>query len=321
MMGMSIGVFTLVFLGNLLALMPSSEADTLQNPAALLWFLSFIACIVGIGLYCFISSYEINRRWRKIVEDDMTQPIDLETLERSSLSLRSLRKFLYCSLAMPFIALLLTVPTTMIVIELFTPLRWWNCFEYTRYLPQSESFAVVVFLSFVIIPTLFIFTYVVGMKITNENSLTAWQPKIPNYLQVLTGEEQPQRGFRYRTNFWSDLLLVGVGLCILQTLFCEKYFHSITAELGNQHYYVPVFVISFIAYLLFAMFFAGIPRKRYFGYIYLGTFIAVLNTVFALFIDPWHDIGGRLVMLVIVLFWLSCFILSGVLGLYAFRKR
>jgi len=83
--------------------MPSSEADTLQNPAALLWFLSFIACVVGIGFYCFVSSYEINRRWRKIVEEDMTQPIDPETLERSSLSLQSLKKFLYRSLAMPLI--------------------------------------------------------------------------------------------------------------------------------------------------------------------------------------------------------------------------
>jgi signal transduction histidine kinase len=80
-------------------------------------------------------------------------------------------------------------------------------------------------------------------------------------------------------------------------------------------------VISFIAYLLFAMFCAGIPRKRYFGYIYLGSFIAVLNTVFTLFVNPWHDLFGNLFMLALVLFWLFWFVLSGVMGLYAFRKK
>ena len=161
------------------------------------------------------------------------------------------------------------------------------------------------------------------MKITGENSLTTWQPKIPNLLQVLMGEEKPKPGLRYRTNLWGDILLVGVGLCIVEGLCCERNFHPRTAELGNQHYYIPVFVIAFIAYLLFALFFAGIPRKRYFGYIYLGTFIAVLNTVFALFFDPWNEIDPPAVYIECfsVLPWIFCFIMSGVLGLRAFRKN
>jgi hypothetical protein len=213
----------------------------------------------------------------------------------------------------------------MIVAELFTPAHWWTLFESARHSQQamivSGTYSAIVFSSFIIIPTLFIFAYIVGMRIADENSLTTWAPKVPNLLQVLTGEEKPKPGLRYRTTLWSDLLLVGVGLCTLQMIFCEKYFHPITAEFGNQHYYIPVFVISFVAYLLFAIFFAGVPRKRYFGYIYLGVSIAVLNTIFALFIDPWHDFLGRLIMLGFVLFWILFFVLSGVSGLYAFRKK
>ena len=286
----------------------------------------FIAWTVVVGLYFVISNYKINKRWRKIVEEDMMQPTNLEGLERSGLSLWSLGKFLFCSLAMPCIAVLLTIPFTMMMIELCTSQHWWTYFEYIRS-NQKVNYHIGLFgtntvpLSFIVIFTTLIFSLVVRWRIASENSLTTWQPKIPNYLQVLTGEEIPKQGLSYRTNLWNDILLVGVWLCMLQGLFCEKYWHPTTVALGNQHYYIPVFVISFVAYLLFAMFFAGIPRKRYFGYIYFGTFLAVLNTVFALFIDPWFDFGGRLVMLVYSLFWLFCFVMSGVLGLRAFRKK
>ena len=305
MMGLSLGVFIPIF-GRSYTLCLTMIDET---PMKKLWVVLILAFVIFIGLYCVVSSYLINRRWRKIIEEDAAQPFDRESLERSSLSLRSLRGFLYGSLAMPIIALLLTAPSTMIVIELCTSMHWWAYFEWISYFRETdivETCAAIFFLSSVIILVLIISTYIIGMKITNENSLTTWKPRISNYLQVLTGEEKPKRGIRYRTNFWSDLLLVGVGLCMLQGIFCEKYFHHITAELGNQYYYVPVFVISFVAYLVFAILFAGVPRKRYFGYIYLGSFIAILNTVFALFVDPWHDIGARLIMLVIVVLpWLS----------------
>jgi len=332
MMGMSIGVFFLIFGRSTdLCLIMIDE-----TPQTFIWKF-FTICIVFIGLYCVISSYAINQRWRKIVEEDTAKPVDIEALERSSLSLRSLQKFLYYSLAMPVVALLLAIPATMIVIELCTSLRWWAYFEYIHFLSQTDfagTCAFFVFLSFVIIFTLFTFVRVVGMRISDEKSLTVWQPRIPNYLQVLTGEEKPKRGLRYRTNFWNDLLLVGVGLCMIQG-GVAIIGSGITFEPPKNfipNWRIAIYVISFVAYLLFAMFFAGIPRKRYFGYFYLGVFIAILNVVYVLSVEMWYrsllvstaplwqamgysfTFGG-------ILFWLSCFILSGVLGLYAFRKK
>jgi len=305
LMGVSLGIFFMMF-GRSSALCLIMIDETSMETFG--WIFG-ITVIIVIGSYCVISSYAINRLWRKIVEEDISRPMDIETLEQSNLSLRSLRRFLYCSLTMPFIALLLTMPSTMIVIELCTSLRWWTYFEWMSFFPETdavETCAAVFFLLLVIIPTLIISTYVIGMKTSNENSISTWQPKIPNYLQVLIGEEKPKRGLRYRTNLWNDLLLIGVGLCMLQSVFFESFGKFV------------VFVISFIAYLLFAMFFAGIPRKRYYGFIYLGVFIAVLDTIFILFTTQ-HNV--TMLMLGCVLFWLSCFILSGVLGLYAFRKK
>jgi hypothetical protein len=324
MMLFSIFVFVLVLGVHCGLFMLLNNDDSIRNPRIVLWMLLLFGSISCTGLYCVISSYVINRRWRKIVEEDMTHPVDIEALERSSLSMRSLRKFLYGSLAMPLVALLLTVPFTMMVIELCTPLHWWAIFEPTHYISQmmviSGTGASLASLSFIVISTLIIFAYIAGMKITDENSLTTWKPKIPNYLQVLTGEEKPKSGLRYRTTLWNDLLLVGLGLCMIQSMACERYFNFL-ADPDTLHYYYPVFVMAFIAYMLFAMFFAGIPRWRYFGYIYLGSFIAVLDTIFALFLDPWHDPPAVYIMLVVVVLpWLFCFVLSGVMGLYAFRK-
>ena len=326
MMLFSFLVFAIV-LGNHCGLfLPLNNDDTMQNPRIVLWISLVFYGAICVSSYCVCSSYKINRRWRKIVEEDLTQPVDLDALERSSLSLRSLRRFLYCSLTMPLIAILLTVPITMAVIALWTTMHWWAIFEPVHYIQEidiiAECGASIFFMSSIVIATTLIFSYVVGMKITDENSLTAWKPRIPNYLQVLTGEEEPKRGLRYRTHFWSDILLVGLGLCIIQGIACERYFNP-WANPSTLHYYYPVFVISFIAFLLFAMFFAGIPRKRYFGYIYLGVFIAVLDTIFALFFDPWllRDPPAVYGNLIVNLPWFSCFILSGVLGLYAFRKK
>jgi len=156
-----------------------------------------------------------------------------------------------------------------------------------------------------IIFVVFIFYHVAKRMVIDEQSLITWSPKNPNFLQVLTGEEKPKTSIRYRTHLWSDLLLVGAGLCMLQWI------------------HPAVFVISFVAFLIFAIFFAGIPRKRYFGYIYLGSFCAALHVI-TLFVAPglytpyWN---GSYMLFVSFLFWLACFTLIGIAGLWAFRRK
>jgi hypothetical protein len=187
----------------------------------------------------------------------------------------------------------------------------------------------------VVIFTLLLFYWVVKRKIADETSLTTWQPKVPNYLQVLTGEEKPKRGLRYRTTFWSDLLLVGVGLCAFQAYIYAYYFFDhigIPNVPSIQYSYLTVVAISFVAYLLFAILFAGVPRKRYYGYIYLGLFLGVFDATCLFCFEPWlyqylvkygnvpTPVFIGYTTLTFALFWLLCFVLSGIAGLHAFRR-
>jgi len=331
MMGLSLTVFFVVFIKGCQLFMPGMHGDSAMGKFVQVFC---FAWMILIGLYCVISSYVINRRWRKIVEEDMTNPVDLDALERSSLSLRNLRKFLYRWMAMPFIAALPPILFTLFMFELHgfgneNRWQWYSVWIPHILLFERHNFRLPL-MALGIIPVVSIFYHVVKRRVIDENSLTIWQPRILNHLQVLTGEDKPKRGLRYRTNLWSDLLNIGVALCILQGGIGAGYFSNTSVELGIQHHYLAVFVISFVAYLLFAMFFAGIPRKRYLGYIYLGLFIAVLNAVFVLFFELWLYPGLGIVIprwhadgvvLGSVLFWLFCFVLSGVLGLYVFRKK
>ena len=330
-MGMSFGTFFVIFARSYALFIPINGKAPLEN-FVLIFFLVYF---IFIGLYCVISSFVINRRWRTIVEEDMVQPVDLDALEKSSLSLRNLRKFLRDLISIPFLAILPPLFFGMIMTEQYTHLRWWAFFEHLAEIIPMNAVGLFPFVTFF---TLLIFYWVIEKKIKNENSLAVWPPKIPNILSVLTGEEKPKSGLRYRTNLWSDLLLIGVGLCVLQGIVCAGYFsHEFPSQIASgpaaiQGCYLAVFAVSFIAYVLFAMFFAGIPRKRYFGYIYFGLFIAVFNTL-VLLIEPllWQYFlgepmprwlldsnGGRLFA---TLFWFPYFIMSGVAGLFAFRKR
>ena len=282
--------------------------------------------MVFIGFYYLISIYETNRRWRKIVEEDRTQPMEMETLERSALSIQSLRKFLCFWMAMPFIVFLVVnaIIIAMLLLLDDKELLWLFCGTFHTLFHNIYRMRIDAIWPFAVIFTLPIFYWVIERRIRNEKSLTTWRLKHPNYLRVLTGEEKPLSGFRYRTNFWSDILLVGVGLSILQLATFFDGHRAIPG--GDQYYYPTVFGISFVAYVLFAVFYAGIPRLRYFGYIYLGLFIAAFDAVCVLLIEPlwWKavfrwSVEGQFFM--ITLFWLFCFVLSGVLGLYVFRKK
>ena len=300
LMGLSLCVFFGTFVKSCTLFEPMA-ADT---PILMTQFTSIFCCCfaIFIGIYCIASSYFINQRWRKIVEEDRNQLTDLETLEQSSLSLWHLRKFLHRCMAMPFIAILPTIPFTMVLCELYGD-HWWRYFEWTQFIffLEKHTFRIAL-MALAVIPVLYIFTHVAKRTVIDEQSLIVFPPKNPNLLRVLTGEEKPKQGFRNRINIVSELLLVGIGFCMLQWT------------------HPTVFILSFAAYLLFAMFFAGIPRKRYFGYIYFGTFCAALHVI-ALLIEPrlYSPWGG--VVFGFILFWLFCFITSGVAGLWAFRKR
>ena len=290
------------------------------------------ASFVLVGLYCLVSSYVINRHWRKIVEEDERCPAESESIEQSGLSLRRLRNLLCYYTALPFVVILPIAIFTIVTLEYYGE-SWRTYFEYYDHI-YPLGIVIIPLFGVPLIVTLFY--HAAKRMVLDEQSLDLWRPQIPNILQVLRGEEKPKTGLRFRTNFWSDILLVGVGLCMIQGGICGNSFADHSPQLSAagivsiQCCYTTVFVISFVAYLLFAVFYAGIPRKRYFGHVYFGSFLAVLNSIFVLIIEPWlyNRLGVTVPswhsdysVLALLLFWIFCFVMAGVTGLWSFRCR
>lgn len=286
----------------------------------------FIASIFLIGFYSIVSSYVINRNWRRIVEEDAKRPVDTAALESSRLSIRRLRRFFGYCMPIPAAPVLPVALLTMLAFERHG-LDWRIYFEH---LPRIYPVNVVILPFLFVSIVLTAFYFFAEKMVRDEKSLEVRPPRRSNFLQVLQGVEEPGKGIRARTNLVSDLLLVGVGLCMIQGAICANFFFKPSPGLFLQGCYLAVFTISFVAYLLFAAFYAGLPRKRYFGYVYFGLFFIVFNALFVLWVEPWlyHRPGetappwhaDRLV-LGLCSYWIGCFVLTGAAGLLAFRKR
>ncbi|MGL6194971.1 MAG: hypothetical protein ACRC2T_09140, partial [Thermoguttaceae bacterium] len=318
--GLTFYVFNMCFVRSCRLFLPMNGYSPMQTFTSV--FYSFE--VIFIGLYCVVSSYVINRRWRKIVEEDIAKPCDTAALELSSLSINRIWKFFCYCLPIPLIVVLPSVAFTLIMIELHGN-SWTNYFGYIPFI-FSLRFVVLPYLYVVFI--LFVFCFAAKRMVVDTESLTNYKPKISNFLQVLTGKEQPPHGLRFRTNIWNDLLLVGLGMCMVQATVGRYYAWylptaSLTfAECGGVMFYT----VSFLAYIYFAVFYAGIPGKRYTGYIHLGSFLMILDAVFMLCEQLLYFGTGRIITIDswafgFMLFWLGCFIMVGVAGRYAFRKE
>jgi hypothetical protein len=84
-----------------------------------------------------------------------------------------------------------------------------------------------------------------------------------------------------------------------------------------------VLVMTVIAYAIFALFFAGIPRKRYWGMIFLGSSVLLIDALAILVVLPeflrsrneWKTVTG------IVVWYLVWYILIGIAGLRVYCPR
>jgi len=102
--------------------------------------------------------------------------------------------------------------------------------------------------------------------------------------------------------------------------------------LGNG--YALTITLVLIVYFVYALFFAGIPRKRYWGMIFIGSSVLLINAgviiaqvvvgylVREKITIPFH-LGweGFLIIYGLSAWYLFCFTLVGTAGLRAFRKR
>lgn len=265
-----------------------------------------------VGLFCFLmgaapvavilSSYFSNRRWRRVVEEDL----GLRSNETSSdNSMKSIYVLTGIALGIFVFAF-----ASVLLLEQWPPASFW-----------IGPLGICVF-------GVSLFFLAVNIS-KDEKAFAKAPPRFANLLQILTGEEKAPKGFRNRINFWGDLTGIGWGMFIIQVGSIGWYFQHkglpdmslFGLPIGNG--YNVLLTLSLLIYLIFAVFFAGIPRKRYYGMIFLGSCVFACNMFMCCYAKIWeHVYRFEFAMVFGLNFWyLLCFILLGVAGLLAFRRE
>jgi hypothetical protein len=301
---------------------------------------AFVFLMVAVPILVIIFSYKINRLWRTIVEEDLSQQKSTDQTVAAKDSLRSV--YLWGGIAI-FAFLLVFV---FLWIPMDAPL------EFLCIIP-----------TIVLVFGIALFYYVVRIS-KDQTCIEKYPPRLPNLLSLLTGDEKAPRCFRNRINFWGDLTGIGWGLFFTHIVLIGTYFQNYGSglapielfgvPLGNGR--VLLFSLILLVYFLFIVFFAGIPRRRYWGMIFLGVSVFLINCVVHLMmiskslyeclrldekinlplylrleslslqwsyrLIPFQLSFHEFMMIYGLLAWyLLCFVLLGVAGLWAFRKR
>jgi RNA polymerase sigma factor (sigma-70 family) len=255
-----------------------------------------------------IASVLINRRWRKIVEEDSAKA----GMERSAMTgLRSV--YIWGGIALFTFLFAMVVSITIMVYAVRIVLLW-------------ES--VVFFLCFgaVILVIVLPFFYFAVRISKDQECFEKYPPRLPNLLPILTGEEKAPRGFRNRINFWGDLVGIGWAYFVFGILFLSGSWFD--KSLGEINLFLSSLLV--LAYFLFALFFAGIPRRRYWGMIFLGVstllIVTCVHFIHLTFSEASHMLHSRHVdehwkYFGLSFWYLLCFTLLGVGGLWVFRRK
>ena len=258
----------------------------------------YFAMMLIVPVVVIISSCFINRKWRKIVEEDSAN-LDSQNLDGSMLSI-----YRWGATALIFFLVFHAV--------LF-------------YMDMPRDF-------FIIPSTILLFSvslfYCAVKIVKNPESFAKAPPRLPNLLQILTGEEKSPRGFRNRINFWGDVTGIGWGLFFMHFMLFGFYFNQFRERIVFYNYSLGnVFEIMMslilLVYFLFVVFFAGIPRKRYWGMIFIGASILAIDIGIYCMISEslTHPRGSERWMVFGLSAWyLLCFPFLGVAGLLIFRK-
>ena len=269
------------------------------------WSLSFVFLLPVLVV---LNTIRVNRQWRQCVEFDsgISEKTPKPITRKYVIALLATAlgaHLVYFGIHIVFFAMTLVEINSVLVVKCLLP--------------------------FLYLITLIIFL-LCGWRISRDDAAFAKAPpRLPNLLPILTGEEPWPKGFRNRINFWGDLTAMGLGVFYLQFLFLEWFLRSmdmarIGFQAGNSHIILAGF--SLAAYLGFAVFYAGIPRRRYRGMIILVGTVFVCNLFFISYSGIWLFAFYYALMEFAMVFGMStwyllCFALTGVAGLWVFRKK
>ena len=270
----------------------------------ILLFERILAVLIALSPLLFVfNSIRVNRKWRQIVEFES----GIRKKEPKAITRKNMISWLVVALAFNAVLVCLCAGTDFRFIS-------------------TEGLVI-----FSVPTALCIFLYC-GWRISRDDAAFEKKPpRLPNLLPILTGEEKWPKGFRNRINFWGDLTGIGLGMVFMQLFSVGWYLQHRTLErLGMTMFGIPIgdggnllFGLSLVAYLVFVVFFAGIPRRRYWGMIFLAATIFACDAFMVCYTKLWqHVYPFEFGMVFGLNAWiLICFALSGVAGLWVFRKR
>jgi hypothetical protein len=277
----------------------------------------YVSSFAILPAFMIVTSYWVNRKWRRIVEEDMkagsaTQwsdrinpPNDPVTALRSVPGLHA--RSIYPWIIVAIFSLLFDAAVYVVIETYSSNSPWWLGIMVFLYL---GLISLVVFLPF--------FYYVLRIS-KDQEAFAKYPPRLPNLLAILTGEEKAPKGFRNRINFWGDLWGTGWGLLILHSIP-----FAFLVGAGGDNVYLFVSLLSLTVYFFFAVFFAGIPRRRYWGMIFLGVSVLLIYSgvyYFMMSESLFRDKVPVLLLYALSSWYLLCFTLVGVSGLYVFRRK
>jgi hypothetical protein len=261
---------------------------------------AYLCMIGGIPVFVLVSSFLVNRRWRKIVEEDLAKT-GMESSEMTGL--RSVYLWIGIAICSFLLAMIVSATFNIRVTDSPVSLVIWNfCLG-------------LIILMFI----LWFFRYAVQIS-RDDECFAKYPPRLPNLLPILTGEEKAPRGFRNRINFWGDLTGIGLGWSAVPVIVFSLYY---SMRMPIEYVFVLHVSLFLLAYFLFAVFFAGIPRRRYWGMIFLGVSVLLIDTGVLLIHLMLSEakIGILGFAYAVSVWYLLCFTLLGVGGLWVFRKR
>jgi hypothetical protein len=120
------------------------------------------------------------------------------------------------------------------------------------------------------------------------------------------------------TSYW-----FGQFFFIVQGIVCRNYF-----DLTTQHDVIPatilVFSFSFLTLIMFTLFFAGIPRMRYWGFVFVGLILLIIDIIYFYFTESLHLVPEStiqfLLHIILPVNLLLSLITSGISGLSIFKS-
>jgi len=297
---------------------------TINNPGEeFLWnfcYRAFYVLVFILPGFVLVSSYLINRRWRKIVEEDVAnQDSPVQTASPNDFT-RSMYRWV-------------GIAACIFVLAFVIPSAVTGSLRGTWHLPLSLSHFEAVSLSYwaaycfclaltVLLVGFSLFYYAVQIS-KDQESFAKSPPRLPNLLLILTGEEKRPDGFRNRINFWGDLIVFVCGFFITLILMHAHY------QRGAQTADFVLLPLLMLACILFVLFFAGIPRRRYWGLIFIGVSVLVTCSISIALVEiskplsehSTQEFLRNLRSIALPMWYLLCFTLLGVSGLYVFRRR